>query len=233
MLSWSSGLGRLPLTQEDAGSSPAGSELDHTFCPVYFDLFYLFVCYCFVFMAWFQRRDWKEKEDMIFVNDQIKAPTMLLVDENSNKIGLFPRQKVIDMSQEEGKDIVQLHYDFNEKVATVRLVDLGKYLYEKQRTAKEKKKNQKTTQMKQIKFSYNIGDNDFALKMKQIRSFLSEWNPVKVSVKLRWREKIYAQRVVDRIMHMQNELRDVSKTRDQKPKQEWWWYLLILFPKGK
>jgi len=94
---------------------------------------------------------------------------MLLVDDDGNKIGTFPRQKVIDMSEAEGKDIVQLHYDFNEKVATVRLVDLGKYLYEKQRTAKEKKKVQKTQQMKQIKFGYNIGENDFALKMKQIR----------------------------------------------------------------
>jgi len=85
------------------------------------------------------------------VNDQIRAPYMIIIGDNNEKLGKFSRDKVFEMGHDAGMDIVQLHYDFQEKVATVKLVDFGKYMYEKQKNAKEKRKQQKKP-MKQIKF---------------------------------------------------------------------------------
>ncbi len=77
------------------------------------------------------------------MNDQIKAPTMLVLAEDSSKIGKMSRRDTQRMALEKEKDIIQIHYDFKEKVATVKLVDLGQYLYDLKKKEKEQKKNQK------------------------------------------------------------------------------------------
>ena len=140
---------------------------------------------------------------------------------------------MVALSEEKWLDMIQLHYDFNEKVATVRLVDLGKYLYEKQKTIKEKKKTQKKQWMKQIKFRYSIGENDLKLKKEKIREFLTEWYSVKVTVKLRGRERIYAHTIKDRLIILQQEMEDIGKAQYRIPKQEWGSFTITLFPKRK
>ena len=178
-------------------------------------------------------RDFRQKKEVkLFVNDQIKAPNMLVLGNAGEKIWLFPRRKVQEMSQQKWLDIIQLHYDFDKKVATVKLVDLWKYLYEKQKLEKEKKKTQKKP-LKQIKFGYSIGDNDLQLKIKKATEFLKEWFPVKISVRLRGREKIYADRVYDRLLVIKDDLSEISRSQYDKPKQEASGYAIILLPKGK
>jgi translation initiation factor IF-3 len=78
-----------------------------------------------------------------------------------------------------------MHYDFREKIATVKLVDLGKYLYEQQKAKKEKKKKQQKKGLKQLKFGYSIGDNDLQLKVKKSQEFLEDGHDVKITVRLR------------------------------------------------
>jgi len=189
-------------------------------------------------MAWpYQNKNgrrwhWK-RDDRVFVNDQIRAPRMLLIAEDGSKMGTMPRHKVLAMWEAQGKDVIQLHYDFNEKIATVKLVDFGKYMYEKQKAAKEQKKNSKQQSMKQMKFRYSIGDNDFALKMKKIKEMLLEWHPVRVSVRLRGRERIFSDRIIEKLRFMYQELQDIAKCPSGWPKNEGTGYLLVLFPKGR
>jgi len=182
-------------------------------------------------MNWPLRGSRSDKDDRVFVNDQIRAPYMIIIGDNNEKLGKFSRDKVFEMGHDAGMDIVQLHYDFQEKVATVKLVDFGKYMYEKQKNAKEKRKQQKKP-MKQIKFWYSIGDNDLALKVKNIRKFLVEGHPVKIIVRLKWRERIFASRVADKLRSLQVELADVGKSQEWWPKYETNGYVMLLFPKG-
>ena len=167
----------------------------------------------------------------MYVNNQIKAPFMILVNSKGEQLWKFPRKKVVEISQIKWLDIIQLHYDFNEKVATVRLVDLGKYLYEAQKATKEKKKTQKKQWMKQIKFWYSIGDNDLAMKISKIREFLWEGYSVKVSVRLKGRERMYANIAKQKLMNIQNDLQDVGRWQFSHPKGEWHNYVIILLPK--
>jgi translation initiation factor IF-3 len=85
----------------------------------------------------------QSKERPLLVNDQIKAPTMLVLDDDGGTIGTMSRRDTQKLALEQEKDIVQIHYNFKEKIATVKLVDLGQYLYDLKKKQKEQKKTQK------------------------------------------------------------------------------------------
>jgi len=60
------------------------------------------------------------------------------------------------MAEEQGLDVVQMHYDQQTMTSTAKMVDYGKYQYHKQKEDREKKKTQKTRGMKELKLSYVI-----------------------------------------------------------------------------
>ncbi len=135
------------------------------------------------------------------------------------------------MAAEKGLDLVQMAYNPVEMVCTAKMVDYGKYMYNKQKEEKEKKKTQKSKGMKEVKFGYTIGDNDLQMKIKKAEEFLSDGYNVRLAVRLKGRERIYADKVVEKLKFVEEALKDASKS--QWVKEENNWYSMILFPKGK
>lgn len=178
---------------------------------------------------WDRKFNWPK---MIYVNEQIKAPSIMVIDEEWNNLGTFPRMKAMGMADEKGLDLVQIRYDAESMTSTVKLTDYGKYMYQKQKDEKEKKKKQKPKTIKELKFRYSIWDNDLALKTKKARELLEDWYSVKMTVRLRWREKIYANKVIEKLMSIKEDLSDVWKSQYDTPKQEAQWYSIILFAKS-
>ncbi|MBU0626412.1 translation initiation factor IF-3 [Patescibacteria group bacterium] len=82
-------------------------------------------------------------------------------------------------------DIIQMRYDQQDMVSTVKMADYGKYMYQKQKDEKEKKKNQKPTTLKEMKLNYAIGLNDLNLKIKKGRELLTDGYNVKFMIKLK------------------------------------------------
>jgi translation initiation factor IF-3 len=105
-------------------------------------------------------------------------------------------------------------------------------MYKKQKDDKEKKKNQKQKVLKELKINYSIWDNDLDLKIRKWREFLEEWNNVKFSIRLRWRERIYESKAIDRLNEVVEKLSDVWRTQFSTPKRESQWYSIILFSKS-
>lgn len=109
---------------------------------------------------------------MTYVNDQIKAPNIMIIDDEKNNLGTFPRRVALEMSTERALDLVQMVYDPEKMLSTVRMTDYGKYMYQKSKEEKEKRKNQRTRVMKELKLTYGIADNDLNLKIKRGKEFL-------------------------------------------------------------
>ena len=116
-------------------------------------------------------------------------------------------------------------------VSTAKMIDYGKYQYQKSKDDKEKRKTQKPKELKEIKLNYAIGDNDLALKIKKAKEFLADKDNVKFSIKLKGREKIYASKAVEKLVGIKNELLDFGKPQYETPKQEAHGYSIILFSK--
>lgn len=176
-------------------------------------------------------RDDKGKWYTLYVNEQIKAFNMLVITEDWEKLWLFPRSEVLSMAKEQKKDIIQMWYNAVDKIATVKLMDLGKYYYQKKKDEKEKKKQKKIKWVKEVKFGYNIWENDLKFKLNKAKEFLKEWYYVKFVGFLRWRENVYKSIMYDKIKEIETAMTEDWKS--QWIKEEVKWYSLILTTKNK
>ncbi|MCR5412154.1 MAG: translation initiation factor IF-3 [Patescibacteria group bacterium] len=109
----------------------------------------------------------------MYINEQIKAPNIIIIDDDKKNLGTFSRKRALEIAEERELDLVQIAYNPDEMISTVRLTDYGKYMYQKDKEEKEKKKQQKGKEMKEVKISYAIGDNDLNLKMRKMEEFLT------------------------------------------------------------
>lgn len=173
----------------------------------------------------------KDRVFMVYLNEQIKAPNIIIIDESWANMGTFPRKRALEMAEEQGLDLVQIRYDATTMVSTVKMVDYGKYMYQKWKEDKEKRKSQKPTVLKEIKINYAIWENDLQMKMKKAVEFFKEKNNVKFFIKLRGREKIYANKAIEKLIRIKNELSEYGKSQFDTPKQEAQGYSIILFSK--
>jgi len=102
------------------------------------------------------------------------------------------------------------------KPPVCKILDWGKYSYQKTKNQQKGKKRQKTTSVKQIRFGLKIGDNDFGIKLKKIRDFLSQGQIVRVSVFFRGREMAHTElgkQLLDKVVE---QVSDIS-TIEQEP----------------
>lgn len=168
---------------------------------------------------------------IVYINEQIKAPNIIIIDDDKKNLGTFSRKRALEIAEERELDLVQIAYNPDEMISTVRLTDYGKYMYQKDKEEKEKKKQQKGKEMKEVKISYAIGDNDLNLKMKKMEEFLTSWINVKISIRLKWRERIYADKALEKIMFVKNALAAFGRAQYDTPKKEAQWYSIVLFAK--
>jgi len=92
----------------------------------------------------------------------------------------------LSLAQSAGLDLVEIAP--NAAPPVVKIVDWGKYQYEKTKQLQKAKRKQKSVGVKQVRFGLKIGTHDFEVKKRKIRSFLDSGNKVKVSVFFRGRE---------------------------------------------
>ena len=173
----------------------------------------------------------KNRVFMVYLNEQIKAPNIVIVDEDWTVLWTYPRKRALEIAEEQGKDLVQMKYDQETMTSTVKIVDYGKYMYQKSKDEKEKKKTMKPTVLKEIKINYAIWENDLQMKVKKAIEFLKDRYNVKFFIKLKWREKIYANKAIEKLVKIKNDLADYGKSQFDTPKHEAQGYSIILFSK--
>lgn len=171
----------------------------------------------------------KENPNTVYINDKIKAFEVIVIDEDDTNLGQMRRDQALRLAQEQWKDLVQLSYNPIDKVSTAKITDFGKYMYDKKRQNKEKKKTANKW-MKQMKFAYGIGDNDLALKIKKVREMLDDGYTVRVVVQLKWRENIYKAKVIEKLIKTQESLADVARAQTPRPKEERNTFSIMLTP---
>ena len=111
-------------------------------------------------------------------NFNIPSSRVLVIDANGNKLGEMNLEDAVKAAQAEDLDLVCVAP--NAKVPVCRFMDYRKYCYDMQRRAKENKKNQKMIVVKEVRVSPVIGENDFAVKVKNCKDFLADDCKVKV-----------------------------------------------------
>ena len=137
----------------------------------------------------FERYKTIKKEHQI--NEEIRDSQVRLIDEEGGQLGIVSSKEALALADDRGLDLVKISPNANPPVC--KLMNYGKYLFELTKKAKEAKKNQKVTEIKEIWLSMTIDVGDLNVKAKQTLKFLASGNKVKVSIKMRGRQMAHSE----------------------------------------
>ncbi|APZ49155.1 MULTISPECIES: translation initiation factor IF-3 [Jeotgalibaca] len=166
-------------------------------------------------------------KDMM-VNDGIRARELRVIGSNGEQVGVVTKAEALKLAEATNQDLVLVSPNANPPVA--RIMDYGKFRFEQQKREREARKNQKVVNIKEVRLSPSIDENDFQTKMRNARKFLEKGDKVKASIRFRGRaitHKEIGQKVLDRLS---SELSDVS-TIESHPRMDGRSMFLMLAPK--
>ncbi len=125
------------------------------------------------------------------INEQIRDREVRLIGEHGEQLGIMSAKEAQKLAREAELDLVKIAP--TAKPPVCKIIDYGKYRYEMARKEKEARKKQKTVEIKEIRLSPNIDENDLNTKVSNARKFLSKGNKVKVTLRFRGREMAHMQ----------------------------------------
>ena len=123
----------------------------------------------------------------------------------------------IEKAEEVGLDLVEVSP--NAKPPVCKIIEYGKFKYAAQKKAAEARKKQKTVEVKEIKFRPNIDTNDYEIKMRSVRKFISGGDKVKITMRFRGREMTHQDIGVKVLRRIREDL-DTLVRIEQFPKLE-------------
>ncbi len=162
------------------------------------------------------------------VNEEIRDKEVRVIDETGEMLGIMPIDEALELAAEKNLDLVNVSPHAVPPVC--KLLDYGKYRYEIQKREKDAKKKQKTTEVKEVRLSTFIEEHDIQVKAKSAAKFLKEGNKVKVSLRLRGRERDYANHAMAVMTEFAENLSELGAV-EKKPTFEGRGIMMILGPK--
>lgn len=111
---------------------------------------------------------------------------MRVIDEEGNQLGILTREEALQAAELAELDLVEISPDADPPVA--KIIDWGKYNYQKTKQLKRNQKNSKTLDVKQIRVGLKISDHDLEVKAKKVREFLEAGHKVKYVLRYKGRE---------------------------------------------
>lgn len=164
------------------------------------------------------------------VNRQITAQRVKIVNDDGTMLGEFHIREAMRMAREKELDLVEVAPKARPPVC--RLMDFGRYLYEKKRQERESRKHQHRTTARGMRFSLKISEHDYQVKLAKVKEFLVDGDRVKVSLRLRGREVVHADMALKMFQRMQVDLEELGKM-EGTPKVEHKIYQVNFVPEKK
>lgn len=153
----------------------------------------------------------------IEINDHIRDKEVRVISSTGEMLGIMSSKEAYFMAKDEGLDLVKISPNADPPVC--KIIDFGKYRYEQEKKEKEQKKNQKVVELKEIRMTPNIDDNDLNTKIMQAKKFLEKGNKLKVTLRFRGREIARMKECEPLLMEFYEKLSDVSNI-EKKPLAE-------------
>ena len=136
----------------------------------------------------------------------------------------------IAKAEEEGLELVEISP--NAEPPVCKIMDYGKYLYQKDKAQHAAKRKQKQIQVKEIKFRPTTDEGDYQTKLRQLRGFLEEGDKVKITVRYRGRELAHQELGQQQMERVRSDLEDLGSV-EQWPKMEGKQAIMVMGPKKK
>ncbi|MFN8372128.1 MAG: translation initiation factor IF-3 [Anaerolineae bacterium] len=165
------------------------------------------------------------------INREIRAREVRLVidgpEGSSQNVGVVPLGQALQMAEERELDLVEVAPNANPPVC--RIMDFGKFQYEKQRRERKARKAQKVIEIKEIQLRPKTDDHHLGFKVRDARGWIEEGMKVRVRIRFRGREITHADIGRQRLEMIANELKDIAIV-EQMPTMEGGTMLMLLAP---
>ena len=148
------------------------------------------------------------------INGAIRAQELRVIGPDGDQIGVLTRTEALLEAERHDLDLVEISPTANPPVA--RIVDWGKYNYQKTKEMQRNRKQAKASEVKQMRLGLKIGTNDLEIKLRKIRGFLEQGHKVKIMVFFRGREMAHQEVGHELLGRIAQSLSDVAVV-DQKP----------------
>ena len=169
------------------------------------------------------------KQQETQINSAIRDPEVRVIGPNGDQLGIMSSKEANDIADKEGLDLVKISPSANPPVC--RIMDYGKYLFDKTKREKEQRKNQKIVELKEVQLSMTIEQHDVDIKAKNALKFLNNGDKVKVSIRMSGRQQAYFERGIETENRFAESLSEIAVI--EKPaKVEGRNIIMILAPKN-
>ena len=163
------------------------------------------------------------------INQAIRDNEVRLVGANGEQLGIMSAREANAIAEKEGLDLVKISPSAVPPVC--KIMDYGKYLFDKTKREKEQRKNQKIVELKEVQLSMTIEQHDIDIKAKNATKFLLNGDKVKVSIRMSGRQQAYADRGVETENKFAESLAEIC-TIEKPAKVEGRNIIMILAPKN-
>lgn len=148
------------------------------------------------------------------LNNSIQASSLRVIDQDGNQVGVLGRDEALRLASDQELDLVEISPDANPPVA--KIVDWGKFNYQRTKQLQKNKRNTKSLDMKQMRFGLKISNHDLQVKLNKVSGFLENGHKVKLIIFYRGRELAHK----DLGFHLANKVLDILDDKaivDQEP----------------
>ena len=173
---------------------------------------------------YFQRRS---KPQGPKANERIRALDVQVIGSDGANLGTMQLNKAIDLAKQEGLDLIEISPNANPPVC--KIMDMGKYKYDLQKKANKAKKNQRISNLKELKLRPGTELHDYNFKIKNAKKFLVKGDKVKFTVKFKGREMQHIQLGKDLMERIITDTKEIGQV-EVRPKFEGRQMIMIIQP---
>lgn len=163
------------------------------------------------------------------INEEILDKEVRLISDTGEQLGIMSAKAALEIAMEKDLDLVKIAPGSNPPVC--KIMDYGKFRFEQSKKEKEAKKNQHIVEVKEIRMTPGIGENDFNVKLKSAQRFIRDGDRVKVSVRFRGREMAHINLGEDLLREFAEKCSEFA-VMDKEPKLEGRSLAMFLSPKA-
>ena len=149
---------------------------------------------------------------------------------NNEALGVVSLREALQLADEAEVDLVEIAPQANPAVC--RLMDFGKFRYQRQKKAHDARLKQKTVQLKEVKFRPGTEENDYQVKVRNIVRFLNEGDKAKITMRFKGREIAHQEFGMQMLERIRADLENDAVV-EQVPKLEGRQLVMVLAPKKK
>lgn len=154
-----------------------------------------------------------------------------MIDQDGEQAGIVSLQEALNKAEEVNLDLVEISP--NAEPPVCRIMNYGKFLYEKGKARKEQKKKQKVVQVKEIKFRPGTDEGDYQVKLRSILRFLEDGDKVKITVRFRGREMAHQDIGLNVLERVKQDTSEIAMIESAPGKLEGRQAVMVIAPKKK